>query len=338
MSTVTKAHRLSITKSRGVVTGVKYNPCTAEEIDSEGHSFYELLDTPCNLDNMVALEVTVAQAMNLLDNFNNCNRAIKKSRVDLYAERMRDGEWINANPLAPLAFFEDGNVATGQHRLAAQIVANMTITYAVAFGVTEEQREVMDEESHTKVDKILMQHRVTAKAAKSYLEAPRFIGLAGRTRYTQSDLREMEIKARLSISEEERDNLMGLPARALIKVSDCMNAIPTGRNVKKGLISDGILVAAYYYLMENHNKATAVGFIRSLHLCKEELTPTPAFDNNCFRTLVLRLKSLSNEFKETPIRASIKSATKAAVVGKYLQMFTAERHTESLPAIGYIHR
>lgn len=330
MSTITVTHNLSISRAMNI----KYNPCNARTVQIADHPFSELLDSPCDLDNTVSLEITVDNAKHLLNDFNNCNRSLKKSRFDLYAGRMADDEWIDSNPLAPLAFFPDGNVATGQHRLAAQIVANKNVSYAVVFNVSEEQREVMDEESHSKVDKILMHHRVTSKVAKAYLEAPRFMDMANKTNFDRSTMLAMEITARTSVNESTRNEVMGDIGVCLSSLTQCMNSIPTGRNVKRGLLPDGVLASAYLYLKKYHTETIAKEFVKSVHLCKTVYEPTTSFDNNCFRTMMTTLNSFVEQAKDHNCKASVKSATKAAIVGKYLQMFTANRHTEAFAGVG----
>lgn len=330
MSNISVTHNLSISRAMNI----KYNPCTARSVRVSDHPFSELLDSPCDLDNMIELEISVDNAKHLLSDFNNCNRTLKKGRYDLYAERMNNGDWINANPLAPLAFFPDGNVATGQHRLAAQIVAGKTVSYAVVFNVSEEQREVMDEESHSKVDKILMHHRVTSKVAKAYLEAPRFMDMANKTNYDRSTMAGMEITARTSVNEATRNEIMGEIGPCLTKLTQCMNSIPTGGNVQRGLIPDGVLASAYLYLCKYHTATIAKEFVKSVHLCKNVYEPTTSFDNNCFRTMMQALHSFTAQARDHNCKASVKSATKAAIVGKYLQMFTANRHTEAFAGVG----
>jgi hypothetical protein len=66
-------------------------------------------------------------------NKNTCNRKLRSGVVERYAEDMRNEKWTEC--IDPIAFYEDGEVADGQHRLYALIESQTTQTFIIAKGV-----------------------------------------------------------------------------------------------------------------------------------------------------------------------------------------------------------
>jgi hypothetical protein len=56
---------------------------------------------------------------------NKNNRPLKSSRINLYAEQMRNGEWYLTEQ--GISFSKEGNLRNGQHRLHA-IIAKLSET------------------------------------------------------------------------------------------------------------------------------------------------------------------------------------------------------------------
>lgn len=69
-------------------------------------------------------------------NRNTGNRKLREGVVEKYARDMLDGRWTK-NP-QPIMFYEDGELADGQHRLWAVVISGVTIEFFVHFGVERE--------------------------------------------------------------------------------------------------------------------------------------------------------------------------------------------------------
>lgn len=73
---------------------------------------------------------------------NKRNRVLSQPRVSLYAREMRRGNWLDHHQ--GIAFYEDGTLADGQHRLAAIVESGKTIKMIVARGVSEDSGLMID--------------------------------------------------------------------------------------------------------------------------------------------------------------------------------------------------
>lgn len=73
---------------------------------------------------------------------NKRNRTLNKNRVKKYAEEMKTGNWMEHHQ--GIAFYSDGSLADGQHRLAAIVYADVEVSMAVAWGVPEESGLMID--------------------------------------------------------------------------------------------------------------------------------------------------------------------------------------------------
>lgn len=69
-------------------------------------------------------------------NRNNGNRKLRAGYVERYADDMRNKRWTEC--LAPIAFYDNGDVADGQHRLWALIESNTTQDFIVVRNVKRE--------------------------------------------------------------------------------------------------------------------------------------------------------------------------------------------------------
>jgi hypothetical protein len=64
---------------------------------------------------------------------NVSNRSVSQRLVDKYAREMEQGEWVMNHQ--GIAFYEDGAVADGQHRLLAVLQSKATVPLMVTFGL-----------------------------------------------------------------------------------------------------------------------------------------------------------------------------------------------------------
>lgn len=74
--------------------------------------------------------------------FNEKNRKVRVSTVDMYARDLRAGRWMVTGD--PLRFDHTGRLIDGQHRLRAVVKANMAAWFLVVRGVEPEVQRVLD--------------------------------------------------------------------------------------------------------------------------------------------------------------------------------------------------
>jgi hypothetical protein len=66
-------------------------------------------------------------------NANKANRKLREGVAEKYAEDMRNGKWTECPE--PISFYDDGDLADGQHRLFAIVESETTQTFPVARGL-----------------------------------------------------------------------------------------------------------------------------------------------------------------------------------------------------------
>lgn len=66
-------------------------------------------------------------------NLNKNNRTMRNGIAEKYAEDMRQGRWTEC--VAPIVFYEDGDVADGQHRLWAIVDSGATFEFTIHRGL-----------------------------------------------------------------------------------------------------------------------------------------------------------------------------------------------------------
>lgn len=94
---------------------------------------------------MRKLKVTPAIAKGWLDTVNLSNRNFSHNLVKKYARDMQSGNWRNTHQNA-IAFYEDGTLADGQHRLMAVVESGVrSLEMFVAFGLSREDGSMIDQ-------------------------------------------------------------------------------------------------------------------------------------------------------------------------------------------------
>lgn len=66
-------------------------------------------------------------------NANKCNRSLRAGVVEKYTVDMRTGKWLKCT--APIVFYDDGELADGQHRLYAIIESGTTQEFIIVRGL-----------------------------------------------------------------------------------------------------------------------------------------------------------------------------------------------------------
>tara|TARA_R110000782_G_C14726387_1_gene404721 strand:+ start:189 stop:995 length:807 start_codon:yes stop_codon:yes gene_type:complete len=90
------------------------------------------------------LKVTPSIAQEWLDTENDINRPISKRNVNKFANDLRAGRWRETHQNI-IAFFEDGKLADGQHRLLAIVAANMPFELMIATGLERSAGSMIDQ-------------------------------------------------------------------------------------------------------------------------------------------------------------------------------------------------
>jgi len=92
------------------------------------------------------VKVTPAQAAKWLAMSNTHNRAIRESKVALYARDMSSGAWkFNGDTVR---FAADGTLLDGQHRLHAIVRSGVTVPFVVVRGLDIDAQDTMDIGAH----------------------------------------------------------------------------------------------------------------------------------------------------------------------------------------------
>lgn len=89
------------------------------------------------------MTVTPELAQRWLSEKNKRNRTLSKLTVDSYVSDMLDGKWRNSHQNA-IAFYKDGNLADGQHRLAAIAASGVSIDFMVWWGLDDQDAYGID--------------------------------------------------------------------------------------------------------------------------------------------------------------------------------------------------
>lgn len=94
------------------------------------------------LENKMIL-VTPHQAKYWLDNCNLRNRNLRETQVRQFVKDMLNDNWEMTHQ--GIAFYEDGMLADGQHRLAAIVKANVSVKLFVATGLPQKTAKTIDQ-------------------------------------------------------------------------------------------------------------------------------------------------------------------------------------------------
>lgn len=79
------------------------------------------------------IELVTPAIANVWLNLNNTNRKLRDGVVELYAGDMKEGRWTQC--AANICFYEDGDLADGQHRLWAIVESETSQTFGILRGL-----------------------------------------------------------------------------------------------------------------------------------------------------------------------------------------------------------
>lgn len=138
------------------------------------------------------VEWTPLQAEDFLRKHNTRNRKHSQRVIDKYAAQMKAGEWIEATG-DTIKLSKTKVLIDGQHRLAAQVKANVTLKWLLVEGLPDEAYEVVDTQKPRRAADALYvlgakNHNYLATLLRGYLllKAGVFEAKAGRTVYNSN--------------------------------------------------------------------------------------------------------------------------------------------------------
>lgn len=88
--------------------------------------------------------ITPAMASEWLDTVNTANRSLSHHTVTRYASDMASGNWMDTHQNS-IAFYRDGTLADGQHRLAAVVKAGVPVAMFIARGLDKSAISAIDQ-------------------------------------------------------------------------------------------------------------------------------------------------------------------------------------------------
>ena len=97
------------------------------------------------------MTVTPSMALDWLSEKNKRNRKISQEKVKIYSDDMKNGRWKATHQNA-IAFYKDGNLADGQHRLLAIFNSDVSITMFVYFDLDDDAAFGIDAHRMRKTD------------------------------------------------------------------------------------------------------------------------------------------------------------------------------------------
>ncbi|OLF36547.1 hypothetical protein BTW00_05535 [Psychrobacter sp. C 20.9] len=86
--------------------------------------------------------ITPTKAASILRNQNENNRNISMAAVNLLAREMKEGRWGLTHQ--GIAFYDDGTLADGQHRLSAVVASGCSVEFLVTYGTKRESSMFVD--------------------------------------------------------------------------------------------------------------------------------------------------------------------------------------------------
>ena len=102
------------------------------------------------------INVTPKMAAKWLDEINISNRRLSNPSVSKYADDMKSGTWYDTHQNV-IAFYEDGSLADGQHRLLAVVESGVDVEMTAFHGLSRIAGSVIDQgRSRTAVDGLMI--------------------------------------------------------------------------------------------------------------------------------------------------------------------------------------
>lgn len=119
------------------------------------------------------VNVTPEMAKTWLAKFNKRNRHQRADTISAYAEDMKNGSWEFTHQ--GIAFYEDGVLADGQHRLMAVVKSGATVRFLVTSGLPKGAGARLDQHIRRQAHDALQIGNITPWANRNITAVARFI-------------------------------------------------------------------------------------------------------------------------------------------------------------------
>lgn len=148
-------------------------------------------------------------ARDILDNNNTSNRKMAQNKINIYSSDLMDGKWAVTHQ--GIAFYIDGVLADGQHRLEAVVRTGVSALMLVVCGLSYESAIFIDEgkkRSVADVSDISPFHDTVTKDMQS-IAAVVISSLRGKDKQSGAGLRVLNsTRSRLNFCEKHREALL----------------------------------------------------------------------------------------------------------------------------------
>ena len=119
------------------------------------------------------VQVTPDMARAWLKKYNKNNRHVRDDAVSAYAQDMAEGHWEFTHQ--GIAFYEDGVLADGQHRLMAVVKANVPIKFLVTSGLPLNAGARVDQHAKRQAHDALKIGNIAAWSNRNIVAVARFL-------------------------------------------------------------------------------------------------------------------------------------------------------------------
>ena len=119
------------------------------------------------------MTVTPSMAKSWLDKYNNRNRHTREAAIKNYAADMKAGRWTLTHQ--GIAFYDDGVLADGQHRLLAVVKANVDVPFIVTHGLPKHAGAVLDQHSKRQAHDAIAIGGLAAGSNRNIVAIARFL-------------------------------------------------------------------------------------------------------------------------------------------------------------------
>lgn len=198
-------------------------------------------------------KVTPKIAEKWLNEHNNTNRTLREGVAEQYARDMMNGHWTECPD--PIVFYEDGDLANGQHRLYAIVESQTTQTFTIHRGLPRSAGLNMD----TGLGRTIVDNGRISGAdlhlSNSLVSTARAVALG------EPSGGRMSASEKLELVETHRD-----------ACAWAMNALPYAKNITNAVIL-GALSRAWYHESDHVRLAEYAQIVSTGFAQSEDYSP-----------------------------------------------------------------
>lgn len=183
---------------------------------------------------MTKLKVTSAIAQEWLDTVNVSNRNWSHHLVKKYASDMKAGKWRDTHQNV-IAFYKDGTLADGQHRLMAIVRSGVPVDMFVASGLSQDDGGMIDQGR--------------PRSVADALKIGGMVSMSGHTTYAVAIVKlisaaEREVATNMTISEVA-DTIDMLSSGIEFSCAELRSVVGVG--LKNATLRSAVTVAYYHF-------------------------------------------------------------------------------------------